>query len=139
MMTPLLPNRLVSGIHQFLTAHSDVPMAVATNAESANVHFVLENSSLAPFFRVVVDGSQVTQPKPHPEVFLTAARILGHSPADCVIFEDSLTGVTAARAAGAKVVGVATTLTDLPGVDLMIRDFLDSKLEPWLRELHVSQ
>lgn len=139
MMAPELPKRLVPGVREFLTAHADHPMAVATNAEPANVHFVLENASLASFFRAVVDGSQVARPKPDPEVFVTAARLLGHAPEDCVIFEDSLTGVAAARAAGATVVGVATTLTELPGVDLMIRDFLDSKLQPWFRELQVTR
>ena len=139
MMGPELEQRLVPGVREFLSRHAGEPMAIATNAEAANVHFVLENSSLGLFFDAVVDGNQVTHPKPHPEVFLKAAALLGHAPKDCVIFEDSLTGIAAARAAGAKVVGVTTTLSNLPGVDLTIRDFFDSKLDPWLRELHVSQ
>lgn len=139
MIRPVLREKLVPGIREFLTRHKDDPIAVATNAEPANVQFVLDNAGLGPFFRAVVDGSQVARPKPHPEVFQRAAALLGYAPEDCVIFEDSLTGIEAARASGARVVGVTTSLSEFTDVDLTIRDFFDSKLEPWLQDLHVSR
>jgi HAD superfamily hydrolase (TIGR01509 family) len=71
-------------------------------------------------------------PKPDPEIYLLAAERLGVAPADCVIFEDSYSGVAAARAAGARVVGVQTTHAELPGVDLLIPDFRAPELEAWL-------
>jgi beta-phosphoglucomutase-like phosphatase (HAD superfamily) len=49
-----------------------------------------------------------------------------------VVFEDSHTGIEAARAAGMAVVGLRTTHEELRGVDLEIRDFNSSELEPWL-------
>jgi beta-phosphoglucomutase family hydrolase len=139
MIGPMLQEKLVPGIREFLTRNQDMPMAVATNAEPANVQFVLENAGLSQFFRAVVDGSQVSRPKPFPDVFLKAAELLDFAPNNCVVFEDSLTGIQAARASGARVVGVSTTLSELPDVDLTIRDFFDSKLEPWLHALHASQ
>ena len=139
MIRPMLREKLVPGVREFLVRHHDQPMAIATNAEPANVHFVLENAGLAPYFRAVVDGSQVARPKPHPEVFLRAAELLGYAPQNCVIFEDSLTGLRAARASGARVVGVTTSLSEFPDVDLTIRDFFDPKLEPWLQELPASR
>src|SRR5580658_9147821 len=132
MMTPRIEESLVPGILKFLTRHSNQDLAVATNAEPANVDFVLDHSGLRPFFRVIVNGHQVTHPKPHPEVYLRAAEGLCVPPENCVVFEDSYTGVASGLAAGMRVVGVETTHGDLPGVSLAIRDFNDPALEAWL-------
>jgi HAD superfamily hydrolase (TIGR01509 family) len=123
---------LVPGLRQFLDRHPELPKAVASNAEAANVSFVLDRAGLHHYFRVVVDGSQVRHPKPHPEIYLRAAELLGMPPADCIVFEDSYAGVAAGKAAGMRVVGVLTTYSELPGTDLTIRDFLSGGLEEWL-------
>jgi beta-phosphoglucomutase family hydrolase len=124
---------LIPGIHAFLEFHQDDPMAVASNAEPANVEFILERTGLRRFFRVVVDGHQVRNPKPHPEVYLRTAGLLGIAPENCLVFEDSYFGVAAARAAGARVIGVLTTHGDLRGTELTIDNFGSVSLEPWLR------
>jgi beta-phosphoglucomutase len=139
MMSPVIEDKLVPGVRDFLLRNRHYPLAVATNAEPLNVDFVLTATGLRSCFRVVVDGHQVAKPKPHPDIYLLAADLLGYDPENCVVFEDSLTGVEAARAAGARVVGVSTTLSAFADVDLTIRDFLDPKLEPWLLELTVSR
>lgn len=68
-------------------------------------------------FDVIVAGDMVTLGKPHPEPYLLAARLLGVSPEDCVAFEDSLTGLTSAEAAGTKAIGVTNIvpIPELPG------------------------
>jgi beta-phosphoglucomutase len=124
---------LTPGIRAFLDFHRDDPMAVASNAEPANVAFTLDRAGLRQYFRVVVDGHQVSQPKPHPEVYLRTAELLRIAPANCLVFEDSHYGVEAARAAGARVIGVLTTHGDLPGVELTIDNFGSGNLEAWLR------
>jgi len=124
---------LVAGVKSFLDEYREAPMALASNAERANVRFVLDRAGLREYFRVVVDGEQVSQPKPHPEVYLRAADLLGVPPPNCLVFEDSLAGVEAARAAGARVIGVLTTHENLPGVDLAIDNFWSTDLEPWLQ------
>jgi HAD superfamily hydrolase (TIGR01509 family) len=131
-MKPHLINALVPGIREFLDRHRDLALAVATNAEPPNVNFVLDDTGLRPFFRVVVNGHEVTHPKPHPEIYLRVAHALGVTPGDCVVFEDSHTGVESALAAGMQVVGLSTTHEDLSGVALLIRDFSDPALEAWL-------
>ncbi|MGD0013966.1 MAG: HAD family phosphatase [Bryobacteraceae bacterium] len=133
-MGPVLGEHLVPGVAAFLERHREAPMAVATNAEPANVAFILERGGLRGFFRVVIDGGQVSKPKPDPEVYLRAAAGLGIEPADCIVFEDSIAGAKAARAAGARVVAVETThpASELAPVELSIRDFLDPALEEWL-------
>ena len=75
------------------------------------------------FFQAIVTAEDVTEGKPHPEVFLTAARKLGLPPGRCVVFEDAHVGIAAARAGGMKVVAVATThpLDELGEADLAVR------------------
>jgi len=107
-------------------------LAVATNAEGANVDFVLDGAGLRSLFRVIVNGHEVTNPKPHPDVYLLVAEKLRVPPEDCIVFEDSHTGVAAGLAAGMRVIGVTTTHDNLPGVSLLIRDFDDPALESWL-------
>jgi beta-phosphoglucomutase len=124
---------LMPGIRSFLEFQWGNPMAVASNAEPANVEFILDRSGLRPFFRVIVDGHQVRHPKPHPEIYLRTAELLGIPPPNCLVFEDSYAGAQAARTAGARVIGVLTTHGDLPGVELTIDNFGSGQLEPWLR------
>lgn len=57
-------------------------------------------------FDVILGGDDVVRGKPHPESYLTAAKLLGVDPANCVAFEDSLTGITAAEAAGTVAIGI---------------------------------
>ena len=128
-----LDDALVPGVRAFLERHCSDPLALASNAEPANVDFVLERSGLRRYFRVAIDGQQVRRPKPDPEIYLLAAQRLGVRAADAVVFEDSEAGVAAARAAGMRTVGLRTTHPRLPGVDLEIDNFLSTELEPWLR------
>jgi beta-phosphoglucomutase len=129
---PVLQEALVPGVREFLQRHRGQPIGMATNAEPANVEFLLDAACLRPYFRAVVDGHQVSHPKPHPEIYLRAAELLEAEPRECVVFEDSLTGVEAARAAGMAVVGLTTSHHELPGVVLKIPDFNSPALEPWL-------
>jgi beta-phosphoglucomutase len=132
LMQARLGDTLVPGVREFITRHHDLPIALATNAEPANVDFVLDGAEMRPLFRAIVDGHQVSSPKPHPEIYLRAADLLGVAPEHCVVFEDSETGVQAGLAAGMRVVGVSTTHEELPGVSLQIDSFRDAALETWL-------
>lgn len=124
---------LTPGLRAFLERHREAPMAVASNAERDNVRFILEEAKLTPYFRAVVDGYQVERPKPFPDIYLRTAELLGTPPADCIVFEDSHTGVQAARAAGMRVAGIGSTDAELPGAALTVGSFLDPELEIWLQ------
>ena len=115
------------------TKREEIRKLEKRNAEPANVAFVLDRSGLRHYFRVVIDGDQVRKPKPDPEMYLLTARRLGVRPSQAIVFEDSEAGLTAARAAGMRTVGVRTTHSKLPGAGLEIDDFLSRELEPWLR------
>jgi beta-phosphoglucomutase len=133
MMAGKTEGLLIPGLRTFLERHRELPMAVASNAEPKNVEFVLEEANLRHYFRAVVDGHQVHNPKPHPDIYLRAAELLGAEPGDCVVFEDSHSGVAAGVAAGMLVIGLCTTYVNLPGTTLTIDNFLSGDLEPWLQ------
>lgn len=132
MMADQLTDRLVPGIAEFLARASATPIALATNAEPANVAFTLDRAGLRSRFAAIADGTHVAHPKPAPDIYLHAARLLGTAPENCIVFEDSPVGITAARAAGTRVVGVRTHSGRLDDVELEIDNFLDPELEPWL-------
>jgi len=133
LLKPVLAEALVPGVREFLGDHDGQPIGLATNAETANVDFILDGSGLRRYFRVIVDGHQVRNAKPHPEIYLRAAELLSTKPCNCIVFEDSFSGIEAARAAGMRVVGLQTTHDKLPGVDLAVVDFHSTSLEPWMK------
>jgi beta-phosphoglucomutase family hydrolase len=132
LMAPHLSESVLPGLREFLGVRESVPRAVATNAESANLDFVLDGVGLRSLFRVALSGEDVQRPKPDPEIYLLAASRLGAAPAECIVFEDSDAGVASGVAAGMRVVGVSTTHATLPGAAVMIRDFRDPALAAWL-------
>lgn len=122
----------LDGLKEFLEklVHLNIPRVIATSAPRANVDFTLSKTGTGPYFSVILDDSFVTNGKPDPEVYLKAAAAANYRPEDCVVFEDSLAGVQAARKAGCKVIGLTTTHTaeELSDTDMVIENFVG--LEP---------
>jgi beta-phosphoglucomutase len=133
-----LMHSLVPGVADFLARANSpasaggLPVALATNAEPANVDFVLDGANLRRWFKVIADGSQVRNAKPAPDIYLAAGERLGVAPRNCIVFEDSPAGIAAARAAGMRVVGILSHAEALEHVDISVRNFLDPGLEKWL-------
>lgn len=85
----------------------------------------------APRFDAILTSEDFRASKPDPDCYLKAAARLGVSPADCIVFEDSRTGIQSGKGAGAFVVGLVTTLpydTVHALADLTVRDFRDPAL-----------
>ena len=99
------------GLRPFIEAchASGVVMAVASSAMSANVDFIVDRLELRPYLKTILTGDEVSHAKPDPEIYLKTAAKLGVAPAACVAFEDSFVGVEAAKRAGMKCIGVAST------------------------------
>lgn len=135
LMGPAFDQHVVSGVREFVrgAAEKGIPLGLATNAEPLNVDFVLERTGLEGKFQSVVDGHQVENPKPSPDIYLEAARRLGVAPANCIVFEDSPGGMKAAQDAEARLVAVLTMISEAPQARLAIPDFNDERLLPWLR------
>lgn len=117
----------LAGLMDFLKKmdKAGIPRAIATSAPRANVDFTVEHTGIGPYFSTILDDSFVSKGKPDPEIYLKSAAALKMDPANCVVFEDSLSGVKAGKAAGCKVVGLTTTHTneELSDTDFNIPDF----------------
>ncbi len=104
----------IGGLISFLTQAKEqgIPLALASSARKANIDFILRGLGLEGAFQVVVDSSEVKKGKPDPEMFLLAALRLHLPPNRCVVFEDSIAGIQAARGAGMNTVVIATQLSE---------------------------
>lgn len=88
-----------------------IPTALVTSSNDKKMaHLWSDMPDLKKEFKVIITGDEVHESKPDPEGYLMAARKIGVNTKNCAVFEDSLQGVKAGRAAGAYVVGVAGTL-----------------------------
>jgi putative hydrolase of the HAD superfamily len=86
--------------------HGKTKVALATMSSRTVIDKLLTEKRVAKYFEVVVTADDVLQPKPHPEIFLTAATELKVKPEECVTVEDSIFGVRAARMAGMRCIAV---------------------------------
>ncbi|MFC6145975.1 HAD family hydrolase [Corynebacterium nasicanis] len=104
MQSSLAPNPGVTELLDDL-AGRNLPMLVTTNTERT-----LADISIGAvgrhFFRDSVTGDEVPRPKPAPDMYLRAAELVGADPGECLVFEDSFTGMTAAVSAGCRVIGL---------------------------------
>lgn len=87
-------------------AAAEYPVALASSSSDALIAAVLHRLGLADAFRVVRSAEHEPLGKPDPGVYLTAARLLGVAPTDCLAIEDSGTGIRSALAAGMRVLAV---------------------------------
>lgn len=101
------------------------PMALASSAPRANIDLTLTDLKITGFFETVVSGDDVTDGKPSPQIFLLAAERLGVVPARCLVIEDAVVGITAARRAGMFCLAVTNTYpADRLGAADMVVDSL---------------
>lgn len=112
----LVPGRLqpLNGVIEFVrAAHAQgIRVAVATSADPFKVKLNLEEIDLdAKLLSTMVTGADVTRKKPDPAIFLEAAARMDVTPTDCLVFEDAVNGVQAAKAAGMRCIGI-TSLFD---------------------------
>lgn len=119
--------KLVPGLTGFLDQleRNKIQKAIATSAPKKNVNFVIAKTGISKYFEIVVDSEYVTNSKPHPEIYLKTAAALNLPARNCVVIEDSLSGVEAGKRAGCKVIGITTTHSknELKETDLTIKNF----------------
>jgi len=105
----MTPEEILPGALSFIRELKASNIRVALGSASKNTPLILERVNLNAVFDAVADGNNVHKAKPDPEVFLTAAKMIGVLPANCVVFEDAVAGVQAALNAGMKCVGIGSS------------------------------
>jgi len=127
--------KVIEGLCDFLQklAEAEIRLAVASSGSSGRVNDILNSLSLRRYFQVVVTGDQVIYGKPDPAIFRLTCEYLGVQPSEILVFEDSVSGVRAAKSAGIRCIGVASNGV-IPalleaGADQIVPDFIHIQLE----------
>jgi len=119
-------------------------LGLASGSSISVVTAVMEQTQLSDFFKVIVSTEDVARGKPHPDVLIEAARRLGARPSTCVVVEDALYGVVAARRAGMRCIAVPSLadqalLPEFAAADLLfprgIADFKADTAFTWIERL----
>ena len=122
------PEETLPGVEKFLQELRKRGIKTALGSASKNAPLILERIGLAGWFDVIVDGNSISEAKPNPEVFLKGAEKLGIIPEHCVVFEDAIAGVEAARNANMYCVGIGEP-QNLGLADLVIPGFNEFTVE----------
>jgi len=119
--------KVFEGSLSFLAASRTAGYSLATASSSRNVRHILEKAGIADFFSAVVGGDDVERGKPDPSIFLTAAARINLEPDCCIVVEDAISGVRAAKAGGFFCLGIDRSNQPwrLAGADLIVRDLGD--------------
>ena len=97
---------IIDGVYDFITNAKKHNHLIALYSSSKNANFILEKLKIKTLFDAIVDGNNVKKSKPDPEGFLIAAKLTNTNPLDCVVFEDSQAGITAANLVNMKTIGI---------------------------------
>ena len=127
---------MTTGLVDFLKeAKGNVGLAIATSASQVKVDGILDYLDFRAYFEVIITADQVANGKPDPGIFLKAAASLGVWSAECVVFEDAVNGVKAAKSGGMKCVAITTTHTREELTDAKADMVIDSFSEIHLNDL----
>lgn len=99
-------SELLPGSAELIKEIKLLGLKVSLGSASKNALRILEATGLIEYFDAIIDGTKTTESKPHPQVFLMGAEALNLDPKECIVFEDSLNGVKAAKKGGFVSIGV---------------------------------
>lgn len=113
----------IPGVREFITKLSHVPRCIASSSSPDRLAVCLDVLSMTSLFDGrVFSASNVERGKPHPDIFLHASASIGVPPRECIVIEDSPSGVTAARAAGCTAIGLLAAGHISEGHDISLRE-----------------
>jgi beta-phosphoglucomutase len=115
-------SEILPGVMPILDYLKEQKQLIALGSASKNARPILEKTGILSYFDAIVDGNDVSNAKPDPEVFLIAAKLLGTKPEDSIVFEDSVAGIQAANIGGMISVGIGEAAT-LHEAKYLFKDF----------------
>lgn len=128
LISKLTPKDLLPGISRLLCELKNENIKIALASSSRNAPKILERLEIIDDFHAVVDPTALAKGKPEPDIFLTAALLLGVSPAECAAIEDAEAGIAAIKSAGMFAVGVGHERS-MHAADLMVGQTCDLSLD----------
>ncbi len=121
-------SELLEGAKEFIESLKNSGVKVALGSASKNAMLILTKLDISNYFDVIIDGTEVKNAKPDPEVFLLGAEAVGVKPENCIVFEDAEAGIEAAKRAGMMAIGIGRSNT-LKDSDLQIDGLHEMDLE----------
>ena len=128
MITKMTSNEVLPGAKEFLEKVRSNGYLTALGSASKNSELILNQIGLMHLFDVLVDGNKVTKSKPNPEVFLVGASELKVKPEECIVFEDAIAGIQAAKAGNMKAVGIGNVEV-LKEADIVVAGLFEMTIE----------
>ncbi|GAB1451587.1 beta-phosphoglucomutase [Draconibacterium sp.] len=122
LISKMTPEEILPGVTNFLQATKDAAIKIVLGSASKNAPLILEKIGLAHLFDAVIDGNKVSNAKPDPEVFLKGAAAVKVDNNQCIVFEDAVAGIEAAKNAEMVAIGVGDPIT-LASADAVIAGF----------------
>ena len=126
-------DEILPDVTKILTCLIEAKQPIALGSASKNARPILAKVNLLEKFDAIVDGNDVTKAKPDPEVFLNAAKDLGIEPESCIVFEDSVAGITAANTADMISIGIGDKEV-LGHANYVFKDFTEIDID-FIKEL----
>lgn len=127
MITKMTPREILPGAKEFLELVKANHYLTALGSASKNSETILHQVGITHLFDALVDGNKVSKSKPDPEVFLVGAQELNVPPSQCVVFEDAIAGIQAAKNGGMKAIGIGKPEV-LKGADLVVEGLFEMTL-----------
>ncbi|MDO8461101.1 MAG: HAD family phosphatase [bacterium] len=105
--------KIMSGLKElmYILKNKNVKLAVASNTSKEHIVFILKKISMFSYFHTIVSADEVKRAKPYPDIYKKVARQLGLKPSECIVLEDSQTGVLSAKRAGMFIIAVPSVFT----------------------------
>lgn len=130
----MTPEEILPGVKRFLQELRSNGIKIALGSASKNAPMILQRIQVSGFFDAIVDGNSISEAKPNPEVFLQGAEKLGVLPEECVVFEDAIAGIEAARNANMYCVGIGNA-ANLGNANCVIPGFEDFSFEKLIKAI----
>lgn len=137
IISKMTPTDILPGVLDFIDLLRQHDIAIAIGSSSKNTPTILRAVGLDKAFDAIVDGNQVTHSKPDPEVFLKGAKELEFAPDECIVLEDAISGVEAAKRGGMKCIGVGDANV-LGAADVVVSDMTELNID-FLKALYTNE